>query len=75
MLISVTWLRSYLTFGEDRPLWAYVTDKIMSVKALGSADNVDKALRMCPYLQKWKPKMATLTQIWRGWLKLARTMT
>jgi exonuclease III len=60
--ISITWLKSYLTFGEDRPLWAYVTDKIMSIKALGDAKNVDVALRMCPYLQKWKPKMADLSE-------------
>jgi hypothetical protein len=45
-----------------RPLWAYVTDKIMSIKALGDAKNVDVALRMCLYLQKWRPKMADLSE-------------
>jgi hypothetical protein len=49
-VIAITWLKSYLTFGEDRPLWAYVTDKIMSVNALGAEHNVDVAVRMCPYL-------------------------
>ncbi|KAJ7108888.1 hypothetical protein C8R43DRAFT_862258, partial [Mycena crocata] len=30
--ISITWLKSYLTFGKDRALWTYVTDEILSVK-------------------------------------------
>ncbi|KAJ7234271.1 hypothetical protein C8J57DRAFT_1078003, partial [Mycena rebaudengoi] len=60
--ISITWLKSYLTFGEGRPLWAYVTDKILSIKALGAAENVDAMLRTCPYLQSWRPKMSELSE-------------
>ncbi|KAJ7235978.1 hypothetical protein C8J57DRAFT_1088557, partial [Mycena rebaudengoi] len=59
--ISVTWLRAYLTFGKKRPMWAFVTDEIMSVKALGSAHNVEKTLRSCPYLQSWRPKLEDLS--------------
>ncbi|KAJ7288715.1 hypothetical protein C8J57DRAFT_1494988 [Mycena rebaudengoi] len=60
--ISITWLRAYLTFGEKRPMWAFVTDEIMSAKALGTAHNVEKALCSCPYLQSWRPKLEDLSE-------------
>ncbi|KAJ7044018.1 hypothetical protein C8F04DRAFT_942895, partial [Mycena alexandri] len=60
--VSITWLKAYLTFGKDRPLWAYVTDEILSIKALGSAKHVEETLRTCPYLQTWRPKLSDLSE-------------
>ncbi|KAJ7237246.1 hypothetical protein C8J57DRAFT_953533, partial [Mycena rebaudengoi] len=70
--ISITWLRAYLTFGKDRPLWAYVTDEILSIKALGEAANVDKLLRTCPYLQSWRPKISDLSEDLQRMLKVGK---
>jgi ribonuclease HI len=59
--ISITWLKLYLPFGEEHSLWAFVTDEILSVRALGNDQNVAQALRLNPYLQDWKPTRTQLS--------------
>ncbi|KAJ7140526.1 hypothetical protein C8R43DRAFT_892741, partial [Mycena crocata] len=58
--IAVTWLKSYLSFGDDRPLWAFVADEIMAKTPLGTDTNVDIGLRLNSYLQSWRVKKAEL---------------
>ncbi|KAK7016022.1 hypothetical protein R3P38DRAFT_2543154 [Favolaschia claudopus] len=55
--ITVTWLKSYLSFGEDRPLWALVADEVMAKKALADDLSVDEAIRRNMYLQSWRAKV------------------
>ncbi|KAJ7107530.1 hypothetical protein C8R44DRAFT_595815, partial [Mycena epipterygia] len=49
------WLRTYLSFGPDRPLWCFVADELLAMKAVGTDVNVDEAMRMNAYLQSWAP--------------------
>ncbi|KAJ6537174.1 hypothetical protein B0H19DRAFT_962629, partial [Mycena capillaripes] len=51
------WLKSYLSFGDDRPLWGFVADEILAKGALAEDLNIDEALRHNMYLQSWRPKI------------------
>ncbi|KAK7028582.1 hypothetical protein R3P38DRAFT_2369327, partial [Favolaschia claudopus] len=51
------WLKSYLSFGEDRALWAYVADEVMAKKALAGDLSVDEAIRRNMYLQSWRARI------------------
>jgi hypothetical protein len=57
--IAVTWLKTYLSFGPERPLWCFVTDEFLAKKAVGSDFNVDEAMRINTYLQSWAPYQST----------------
>ncbi|KAJ7604661.1 hypothetical protein DFH06DRAFT_916924, partial [Mycena polygramma] len=54
--ITVTWLKTYLAFGPDRPLWCFVADEILAIKGSGDHKNVAEEMRMNAYLQSWFPK-------------------
>ncbi|KAJ7235370.1 hypothetical protein C8J57DRAFT_990779, partial [Mycena rebaudengoi] len=53
--IAVTWLKTYLSFGPDRPLWCFVADELLARKAVRADDTVDEAMRLNTYLQSWAP--------------------
>ncbi|KAJ7668711.1 hypothetical protein DFH06DRAFT_982898, partial [Mycena polygramma] len=58
--ITVTWLKTYLSFGPERPLWCFVADELLAKKAVGADINVDETMRLNAYLQSWAPyKSAT----------------
>ncbi|KAJ6532977.1 hypothetical protein B0H19DRAFT_965261, partial [Mycena capillaripes] len=59
--ITITWLKSYLNFGEDRPLWAFVADELLARKAHISDTNIDELLRYNTYLQTWNTKSRELS--------------
>ncbi|PBK86319.1 hypothetical protein ARMGADRAFT_940902, partial [Armillaria gallica] len=52
--ITVTWLRSYLNFGPERPMWAYAADVIIAHHTPTSEENVEPEQRMNIFLQLWK---------------------
>ncbi|KAJ7260295.1 hypothetical protein C8J57DRAFT_1068632, partial [Mycena rebaudengoi] len=58
--ITVTWLKSYLSFGDDRPLWAFVADEILALKVPIADLTVDKGMRRNMYLQKWRTNLSEL---------------
>jgi hypothetical protein len=53
--IALTWLKTYLSFGLERPLWCFVADEILANKVVGADTNVDEAMRINAYLQSWAP--------------------
>ncbi|KAJ7018414.1 hypothetical protein C8F04DRAFT_977304, partial [Mycena alexandri] len=57
--ITITWLKSYLSFGAEQPLWAFAADELFSLKALAGDANVDKLLRYNTYLQTWNVNTRT----------------
>jgi hypothetical protein len=57
--IAVTWLKTYLSFGPERPLWCFVADELLAKRARGSDDNVSEEMRMNTYLQSWYPEAST----------------
>lgn len=59
--ITITWLKSYLRFGLDRPMWAFVADELQAINILGNLDTVvDKHLRLNVFLQSWSSKHTKL---------------
>ncbi|KAJ6524574.1 hypothetical protein B0H19DRAFT_972001, partial [Mycena capillaripes] len=59
--ITITWLKSYLSFGNERPLWAFVADEILARNARAEDLNVDEALRRNMYLQTWRTNTRSKT--------------
>ncbi|KAJ7247772.1 hypothetical protein C8J57DRAFT_1080606, partial [Mycena rebaudengoi] len=55
--IAITWLKTYLNFSENRPLWCFVADELLAKKIQAGDINVDVAMRLNAYLQTWKPKV------------------
>ncbi|KAJ7643167.1 hypothetical protein DFH06DRAFT_999398, partial [Mycena polygramma] len=53
--ITITWLKTYLNFGPDRPLWCFVADEFLAGKVVDADLNVDEAMRINTYLQTWSP--------------------
>lgn len=61
--ISVIWLKSYLKFGQDQPLWAYVADALMATNAPKSEENYNGRIKISPFLQTWKTKTSNRGEI------------
>jgi ribonuclease HI len=52
--ITIMWLKRYLDFTQNRPLWANFADSILADAVPRSEDKIDPAIRINPFLQKWK---------------------
>ncbi|KAJ7655667.1 hypothetical protein DFH06DRAFT_992441, partial [Mycena polygramma] len=52
---AITWLKTYLSFGPNRPLWCFVADEILAKRVVDADLNVDEAMRINAYLQSWAP--------------------
>ncbi|KAF9536237.1 hypothetical protein CPC08DRAFT_652222, partial [Agrocybe pediades] len=52
--IDIMWLKKYLNFGPDRPLWAQVTDAILAEKIPHAERTVPRSIRVNIYLQSWQ---------------------
>lgn len=57
--IELMWLRTYLNFGPDRPLWAQVMDALMAFNVPGTERNVPMSTRVNTFLQSWKTMKGT----------------
>lgn len=60
--IEVMWLKSYLSFGPERPLWALGADEIFAINVPQFEENVDKRVRKNIFLQSWGLSKAKSTQ-------------
>jgi hypothetical protein len=59
--ITITWLKSYLKFGPDRPIWAFAADELQAINILGNLDTViDRNLCVNVFLQSWNSKRTKL---------------
>jgi hypothetical protein len=70
-VIAVTWLKSYLSFGDERPLWAFVADELLARKAQEADSNVDLDIRVNTYLQTWDTKVTELKPDLAAMVKVA----
>ncbi|KAJ6527531.1 hypothetical protein B0H19DRAFT_969904, partial [Mycena capillaripes] len=59
--IAVTWLKTYLSFGPDRPLWCFVADELLAKKSVTADLSVDEAMKFNAYLQSWAPYQSAVT--------------
>ncbi len=54
--IDIMWLKSYLDFTDDRPIWAFVADDLLAGCVPKDCPMKTRELRVNPFLQNWKPK-------------------
>lgn len=50
-VIDVMWLKSYLNFGPDRPLWVLVVDVLIALNVPSSEERVDPRISLSLFLQ------------------------
>ncbi|KAL1671128.1 hypothetical protein EV122DRAFT_189558, partial [Schizophyllum commune] len=50
------WLKEYLNFGGERPLWAYIVDALLAAPDYIPSNTIPREpeLRISPFLQSWK---------------------
>ena len=72
--IEVEWLRDYLTFGPDRPLWALVADKILARGIRRAEDSLPLDLRQNIFLQSWSAKTTAVPHRLRKSFKVAKEL-
>ncbi len=70
--IDVMWLRVYLDFTSDRPLWAYLVDDLLANHVPKNCKPELANLRVNPFLQRWKPKKRGLPPELQGILGAAK---
>lgn len=68
--IDVTWLKAYLSFGPNRPLWANIADTLFAHNVPKEC-RVSTDIRVNPFLQHWKPKASGLPAELKGMLTVA----
>ncbi len=70
--IDMAWLKAYLDFSEDRPLWAYIADDIYASHVPKDCRPKQKELRINPFLQRWQPKVRGLPDELRSMMSIAK---
>ncbi|TFK88635.1 hypothetical protein K466DRAFT_613128, partial [Polyporus arcularius HHB13444] len=66
------WLKTYLTFSKERPLWAFLVDDLLANHVPKECRPKLLKLRVNPFMQKWKPKSRGLPAELQGLMKVAR---
>ena len=71
--IMVTWLKSYLKFGPNRPLWAFAADDLQALNILADDAKVikQKDLRIHVFLQSWNSARTELPKDLNDMMKVA----
>ncbi len=70
--IDVMWLKTYLDFSEERPLWAFLADDLLATMVPKNCKPRNAALRINPFLQRWKPRVYGLPDELQGMMNVAR---
>ncbi|KAK0471378.1 hypothetical protein IW261DRAFT_1299870, partial [Armillaria novae-zelandiae] len=70
--ILVTWIRSYLDFSPNRPLWAYAADAVIAHNTPASEENVSLEQRSNVFLQSWKTRTNKLPEDLKSLVKTAQ---
>ncbi|TFY59887.1 hypothetical protein EVJ58_g5494 [Rhodofomes roseus] len=71
--IEITWVKDYLNFGPDRPLWALVADTILARAVPKTEERIPPGLRQNTFLQSWKVKISAVPTRLRKILETAKT--
>ena len=61
-VISITWLKDYLDFSPERPLWTYFADDLFTSNTPENCVPRQHTLWMNPFLQTWNLKKRGLPQ-------------
>jgi len=57
--IDLMWLKSYLKFNNDRPLWTLVADALMAINLPQSESSSNRETKQSVFLQSWKTLSGT----------------
>lgn len=69
------WLKLYLSFGQDHPLWAVIADNLMAGNTPLSDQNINDRIKMSPFLQTWRMKATTHGEVCPDIVNLFKTAT
>lgn len=69
--ITITWLRDYLDFTLERPLWTQFADDLFVSNVPKNCIPRQHTLRINPFLQAWNPKKRKLPQELRDMVNVA----
>ncbi|THU86570.1 hypothetical protein K435DRAFT_613258, partial [Dendrothele bispora CBS 962.96] len=67
------WLKRYLAFGPNRPLWAFLADALLANNTPASENNVPKDIRANCYLQSWTTSTSPRSSQPTDLLKMIKT--
>ena len=51
--IELTWLKSYLALGKNRPVWAFIADALIAMNARSSDKKIGNWAKINIFLQSW----------------------
>ncbi len=54
--IDIVWLKTYLDYSSERPIWAYVADNLFATNVPKQCRPSSESLQINPFLQNWSPK-------------------
>ncbi|RPD58237.1 hypothetical protein L226DRAFT_427297, partial [Lentinus tigrinus ALCF2SS1-7] len=66
------WLKSYLDFSADRPMWAYLADDLIASHVPKACRPSQPELRLNTFLQNWNPKVRNLPNELKGMVNVAK---
>ncbi len=70
--IDIMWLKTYLDFSEDRPIWAFLADDLYARHVPKDCRPRIASLRLNPFLQRWKPRAHGLPPMLSAMMSVAR---
>ncbi len=70
--IDVMWLKAYLDFSENRPIWAYLVDDLLSKRVPKHCRPHQADLRINTFTQTWKPRSRGFPEEVQGMLRVAK---
>ncbi len=70
--IDIMWLKAYLDFSTERPIWAFLADDLLAAHVPKTCQPRAANLRVNPFLQNWKPKVRGLPAELDGMMSVAR---
>lgn len=76
--IDIMWLKKYLQFGKERPMWAYIADILITETApknQGRLDDETEGILINTFIQSWRPRTRAHTSINldKGLLRMMKT--
>ncbi len=70
--IDIMWLKSYLDFSVNRPLWAFLADDIFATRVPKDVLPKQISLRSNCFLQRWKPRARGFSAELMGMVSVAK---
>src|SRR4030095_2584114 len=70
--IQLTWLKLYLSLGNNCPAWALLADEILRTNIINAHSNLEQNARTNIFLQNWRPNINKIPQDLKDMLKAAK---